>query len=139
MPLRFKRSLCTGCRLCELACSAVHEKVFNPEKSRIRIIHEYTDTEKGIKINANYCIFCGKCEEVCPTNAITNNGKWMIVNFDLCDGCGKCVEICPTNAIYLNKDNKAIICDLCGGSPKCVEWCPKGAIILKEEKVEVKA
>ena len=131
MPLRFKKSLCTGCRLCELACSAVHENVFNPEKSRIRITHEYT--EKGIHINAKYCIFCKKCKEVCPVNAISDNGKWMLVDFSICTGCGECVKVCPTNVIYQDNNNKAIICDLCEGSPKCVEWCPKDAIILKEE------
>ena len=28
---------CTGCRVCELACSLHNEKQCNPEKSRIRI------------------------------------------------------------------------------------------------------
>jgi carbon-monoxide dehydrogenase iron sulfur subunit len=131
MPLRLKLADCTGCKLCQLACSAVHDGVFNPEKARIKIIHEYT--EKGIHIGSQHCIFCKKCEEVCPVGAISNNGRWMIVDHQTCIGCGDCVRSCPNNVIYLNADRKSIICDLCGGSPKCVEWCPKSVITLKEK------
>ena len=28
---------CTGCRMCELACSMKHEGVFNPRKARIKV------------------------------------------------------------------------------------------------------
>jgi len=130
MGLKMKLAACTGCRLCQLACSAVHEKVFNPQKARLKIIHEYTD--EGIHIASKFCIFCKKCEEVCPVGAISNNGRWMIVDHKKCIGCGDCVRACPKDVIFLNDRRKAIICDLCEGSPKCVEWCPKGVITLKE-------
>ena len=129
MPLKLRMANCTGCKLCQLACSAVHEKVFNPEKARIKIIHDYRDD--GIHIASKHCTFCKKCEEVCPENAISNNGRWMIVDHEKCTGCSDCVEICPKAVIYLNDNKKAIICDLCGGSPKCIEWCPKEVISLK--------
>lgn len=131
MSLRLKLSDCTGCQLCQLACSAVHEGTFNPEKARLKIIHEYT--EEGIHIASKHCIFCKKCEEACPVGAISNNGRWMIVDHQICIGCGDCVRACPKDVIYLNENRKSIICDLCGGSPKCVEWCPKSVITLKEK------
>ena len=56
MPLQFRRSRCTGCKLCQLACSATHEMVFNPEKSRIKIDHVYR--EDGIHIASKHCTFC---------------------------------------------------------------------------------
>ncbi len=134
MPLKLKLSDCTGCQLCQLACSAVHEKAFNPEKARLKIIHEYTD--EGIHIASKHCNFCKKCEEACPVGAISNNGRWMIVDHNICIGCGDCGRACPKNVIYPNDQNrKSIICDLCGGSPKCVEWCPKGVISLYEKAV----
>lgn len=131
MPLRFELAKCTGCQLCQLACSGSHDGVFNPVKARLKIIHEYNDD--GIKIKANRCIFCKKCEEACPVGAISNNGRWMIVDHEKCIGCGTCVKTCPTHVIYLNDNKKSVICDLCGGEPKCVEWCPKGVISLKEK------
>ena len=130
MPLLFKKSQCTGCKLCQLACSGTHDGVFNPEKSRIKVIHEYR--QDGIYISSRYCIFCKDCEEACPEDAISQNGKWMVVDPIKCTGCGACVEACPMDAIYLNSEAKAIICDLCGGSPQCALWCPKDAISYKE-------
>ena len=130
MPLRFNYTRCTGCKLCQLACSGSHEKVFNPEKARLQIIHEYTDD--GIHITSNHCILCKKCEEVCPTDSISNNGRWMIVKHETCIGCGACERECPTEIIFLNDKKKSIICDLCEGTPQCVQWCPKEVISVKE-------
>ena len=130
MPLNFNLSRCTGCKLCQLACSAIHDKVFNPEKARLKIIHEYKN--EGLHIVAKYCIFCKRCEKTCPESAISNNGKWMIVNHEKCVGCGTCVDICPQKVVYLNENKKSVICDLCHGAPKCIEWCPKEVISLKE-------
>jgi carbon-monoxide dehydrogenase iron sulfur subunit len=134
MPLRLKLSDCTGCQLCQLACSAVHEGVFNPEKARLKIIHEYTD--EGIHIASKHCFFCKKCEEACPVGAISNNGRWMIVDHGICIGCGDCGRACPKDVIYYNADRKSIICDLCEGAPKCMEWCPKAVISLYEKAVK---
>jgi Fe-S-cluster-containing hydrogenase component 2 len=134
MPLKFNLANCTGCKLCQLACSAEHENAFNPEKSRLKMIHEYNDD--GIVIKNKSCIFCKKCEKVCPEGAISNNGQNMIVDSKKCVGCGTCVENCPTKIIFLNKDNKSIICDLCGGNPQCVAWCPKGVISFKAREAK---
>ena len=131
MTLKFLLSKCTGCRLCQLACSGYHDGVFNPLKARLKIIHEYTN--EGINIKAKRCILCKKCEEICPEKAITNNGNWMIVDDNKCIGCGSCVNVCPSKVIYLNEDEIPMICDLCGGDPVCIQWCPKDVISLKFE------
>lgn len=132
MPIKLAYKDCTGCKMCQLACSAVHEGVYNPEKARLKITHDYSDS--GLKITSSHCIHCGKCATVCPEGAITDNGRWMIVDPELCTGCGTCVENCPTNVIYLNDKGKSVICDLCEGEPKCIEWCPKNVISLFERK-----
>ncbi len=136
MPLRMKKAGCTGCKLCQLACSGTHEGVFNPEKARLKVKHEYSDT--GINIAINFCNFCMKCEETCPSGAISNNGKWMMVDYEKCIGCGTCRKTCPLDAPYLNQNKKSVICDLCEDSPKCMEWCPKGVIFTKNKKEPVR-
>ncbi|TFG63087.1 MAG: 4Fe-4S dicluster domain-containing protein [Spirochaetales bacterium] len=134
MPLKFNYAKCTGCELCQLACSGSHLGYFSPAEARLRITHDYDDTDKGIRISSKHCTFCKKCEQVCPTGAISNNGSWMIVDHDVCIGCRTCEKNCPTKIIFMNKRKKSVICDLCGGEPKCVEWCPKDVISLKAPK-----
>jgi ferredoxin len=44
---------------------------------------------------------CSKCEEVCPTVAITKDDKTKTLGFSQidCHGCGGCVSVCPSGAI----------------------------------------
>jgi len=44
------------------------------------------------------CINCGRCEEICPVNAIISNKEGKI-NRNKCNNCLKCSEVCPTTAL----------------------------------------
>ena len=48
------------------------------------------------------CVACGKCAEVCPTNAIQVNTDGILVNHS-CIGCGLCATRCPKQAIVLEE------------------------------------
>lgn len=113
---------CSGCRVCELACSVGRYNVFSPERSRIRVTRE----EPGIDIPV-FCFQCRNtpCAAVCPIGAITNPEGIVKVNGQTCTGCGLCVEACPYGAMTIDPvSSVAINCDLCDGNPKCVAWCP---------------
>lgn len=120
---------CIGCRLCELACSAEKEGVYNPNKARIR------SERIGLpeQVIVTYCHQCDnpKCIENCPVNAIARNEKGVVViNEAECIGCGNCVKDCPIGAIFMKADvDIPVKCDLCGGEPKCVDICPRGALV----------
>jgi len=49
-----------------------------------------------------------------------------------CDGCGRCLQICPTNAIQLNTksggDKSKIDRELCTNCEECIEVCYTGAL-----------
>lgn len=51
------------------------------------------------EINAEKCIACGKCAEVCQYNALAFVKNKVLVFGELCHGCGSCKLICPAEAI----------------------------------------
>ncbi len=54
-----------------------------------------------ITIDKSKCVGCGKCAEVCPTQAIYLAGKEVYVREGRCRACGDCVEACPKGAITM--------------------------------------
>ena len=120
---------CTGCRICELACSAKNELVFQPSLARLKIIR-YDDL--GIDI-PNVCGPCEEapCVEICPVEAMRRDpdtGMTFIDN-DKCILCKSCVGVCVNGVILLDTVRMRIIkCDHCGGDPECAKACPTGAL-----------
>jgi len=57
------------------------------------------------RVNAEACLWCGKCAEVCEYDAIKPlemNGKMVAeVNVATCKGCGICAPVCPSDAIEI--------------------------------------
>lgn len=50
-------------------------------------------------IDPEICIRCNTCEEICPINAITNDGNNYVVDPDICNFCMDCISPCPTGSI----------------------------------------
>lgn len=53
----------------------------------------------GMKIDEEKCISCGKCMKVCPSVAITKEGKKYSITKNDCLVCRACTEVCPVDAI----------------------------------------
>jgi len=130
---------CTGCRLCEIACSYYHEGRIWPEASRIRIF----TLGPGIEI-PHLCSQCSDypCVQKCPVGALSVNKRTgaVIVDYEKCTGCGICIDACPGKVPFLHPaSKKAVICDLCNGDPQCVKTCSEAGWsalrLVKEEKV----
>lgn len=54
----------------------------------------------GLIINwdKDSCIFCGVCEKVCRTEAISIADGNITVDNEKCNNCGRCVKSCPTDS-----------------------------------------
>ncbi len=114
---------CSGCRLCEVACSLEHEGIIWPEASRIRIYELFP----GVNV-PHTCVQCPDypCVESCNFDALSVDEKTgaVLVNEEKCTECGACVLACPGNVPRIPAGKgSVVICDLCGGQPKCVEVC----------------
>lgn len=62
--------------------------------------------ENIIEIDQELCTGCNRCNEVCPTSAISvspEKGKAEI-NYDFCTFCGQCVQICSAYQEYKSED-----------------------------------
>lgn len=127
MKLAFTAEKCIGCKLCQLACSATHEGMFNPRRARLKVTSEYLPGG-GLQIQADICDACLTCITACPTGAITLQEGRLQLDRESCVGCGDCVSACPNGVITLDNENRPRICDLCGGTPWCAAWCPHGAL-----------
>jgi dissimilatory sulfite reductase (desulfoviridin) alpha/beta subunit len=114
---------CQGCRVCprgvidspELA-EAVDRELYGkpvPHKFKIGIsgcannCMKVEENDAGIKgwiepsWEAPACTFCGGCQTVCPTKAISTSGDGSALFIDptLCIGCGDCIRSCPTGSM----------------------------------------
>lgn len=145
---------CVGCRACELACFAVHNKsnskgytvgtVTTPVVPRLFLVR---DEEFAMPIQCRHCEDA-PCANSCPVNAIKREHNALVVKEELCIGCKTCILACPFGALDLlpqyvkgqevkqafEDDSKKIAykCDLCikENEQACISACPKGALTL---------
>ena len=65
--IRIATQRCTGCLMCQLACSEHHTKVFNPSLSRILV--EVSGVDCSIRFS-DECNKCGICVDYCFYEAL---------------------------------------------------------------------
>jgi Fe-S-cluster-containing hydrogenase component 2 len=135
-------TLCSGCSICELACSLYHEGICSPELSRVHIEKKFLELD----FTPQVCIQCDwpSCYYECPQKAIKLDDKTgaRYIDKNICTGCGRCVKVCPLipdkKIISFKKTDKKktyFKCDLCmerKEGPLCVEICPRKALSYKK-------
>ena len=57
------------------------------------------DKEIDRCLSCGTCIFCDKCIEMCPQEAISRNGEIFTIDSVKCTGCFTCVNICPRGSL----------------------------------------
>jgi len=119
---------CTGCELCQIACSMAKEKAPDPARARISVNRLVMD---GLMI-PHICLNCKKpaCIEACRRKAIIKDAQtgWVTIDRERCNNCTLCVAACPFSAPVVTPEKEVVLCDVCEGNPKCVEMCPTGAV-----------
>jgi electron transport protein HydN len=151
---------CTGCRACELACFAAHQKgtlktvgtVTAPVVPNLYL----AKTDLGtMPIQCHHCENA-PCVQSCATGALIRKDGAVVINRRKCIGCKNCAIACPFGAIaMLGASEMAEIsevfgcccgsvhhankCDLCVGrdKPACVATCPNEALRLVDTAQEV--
>jgi len=132
--LDVKHSACTGCRLCEMACSVAHENSVFPRASRIQVA-QFGAGPIDVPVVCHRCSD-HPCVASCPPKirALSVDPEMGTVRIDnsLCLGvkCGKCAKACThhTAVFFHPKTRKPLFCDLCSGAPECAKVCPAGVL-----------
>lgn len=127
---------CTGCGLCQLACSERLFGAYNPHRALLQVAH-------GSENLYHFPIVCNQCENaycanVCPVSAIVRDSSTgaLVVDQETCIGCNLCHRYCPLHIVGVDPGlKKSVKCDLCGGDPGCVAACPTGALELAWSRV----
>jgi len=65
-------------------------------------------------VDESRCIFCGRCVEKCPVDAIESMREHAyprsyVIDADACNGCGECMQVCPTGAIDIHRQEQEIV------------------------------
>lgn len=90
----FDEEKCIGCRACAVQCSTGADT--------------YKDEEgiRSIEIKLSKCIFCGRCQEICPEDAVrltnefelaSNDKRQLTIKLELpllkCENCGSPITV----------------------------------------------
>lgn len=126
--LSYDSELCVGCGICEETCSDSWFKVVDAEKSCIRIAG-------STELTATYCVQCGECIDVCPTEALSRDKRGIVrLKKSLCVGCLSCVGFCPYLAMFHHPDqSEPFKCIACG---RCVKECPADALAIVDVETD---
>lgn len=127
---------CTGCRKCEIACP---KKVIEVLPASRQVLVACHSKDKGAETKKNCdigCIACGRCEKVCPFEAVHVKDNVARIDLDKCKVCSLCVGVCPTKAIvdYIPHRSKAVVMDNCIGCQICAKVCPVNAVTGEPKK-----
>ena len=130
--VRVNINKCTGCRACEMACSALHSvpkySSLNPTRSRIRVFVDEVN-DKYVPVRAGDYTPA----ECAGRTTYAMHGKEY-------EACAFCKASCPSRNFFKEPDSGLPLkCDMCEGEdePLCVRWCITDALVLEEREEEI--
>jgi len=132
--IKINTDKCTGCRSCEMACSAFHStprySITNPSRARIHVFRNELMDEYVPVYASEYT------QAQCNGRQVhTISGK----EYSLCTFCG---ASCPSRDIFKEPDSGLPLkCDLCESEPPleepmCVQVCEPGCLTYEEREVK---
>jgi ferredoxin len=76
------------------------EEELNTIQKKINDLESKKSVSKQLLVDKDLCMGCGRCEDVCPYNAISVRDTAEI-DQNLCTLCGRCINECPAGALRI--------------------------------------
>jgi benzoyl-CoA reductase subunit BamC len=131
--IRIDIDKCTGCRACEMACSAFHAKPryssVNPSRSRIRVVTDEVNDEYVPVRAGNF------------TRAECEGRHFYHLNGKQYSECSFCRAACPSRDYFIEPDSGLPLkCDMCEDEPAlaeplCVTVCKPGCLTYEAREL----
>jgi benzoyl-CoA reductase subunit BamC len=135
--IRIDVEKCTGCRACEMACSAFHAKPryssVNPARSRIRVVTNEINDEYVPVRAGNF------------TRTECDGRHFYQLNGKRYSECSFCRASCPSRDFFIEPDSGLPLkCDMCEDAPPlaeplCVTVCQPGCLTYEVRQLETEA
>ena len=131
--IRVDSDKCSGCRSCEVVCSAFHAapkySLTNPKRSRIRVFWDEGDDLFVPILAGQY------------TDAECNGRHVTLIAGKEYGECSFCRAACPSRDLFIEPDaDIPLKCDMCGEpppleGPACVRVCLYDALVYVEKEI----
>jgi benzoyl-CoA reductase subunit BamC len=131
--IRIDLEKCTGCRACEMACSAFHAKPryssVNPARSRIRVVTDEINDEYVPVRAGNH------------TRNECDGRHYYLLNGKQYSECSFCRASCPSRDYFIEPDSGLPLkCDMCEdhpalAEPLCVTVCQPGCLTYEARQL----
>lgn len=72
-------------------------------------VTQYVESGYSVRQDPAKCTLCGRCQEICPFEAIRVAGDGLLYDRKRCMGCALCVEHCPDQALSLYRDPEKLL------------------------------
>jgi len=132
--IRIDVEKCTGCRACEMACSAFHAKPryssINPARSRIRVVTDEINDEYVPVRAGNF------------TRSECDGRHFYQLNGKQYGECSFCRASCPSRDFFIEPDSGLPLkCDMCEDEPPlaeplCVTVCQPGCLTYEVRQLQ---
>lgn len=106
------RTKCSACGACAKACPRGIIEIRQVDDSKVGMVVECVNKDKGakaMKACAVSCIGCGKCQQVCGSDAITIDSNLAYIDPVKCTMCGACKDACPRATINMLGQERKVI------------------------------
>jgi len=127
---------------CRPECGTICQKECPKDAIQVSIIgSEDNGIEKiiDVSIDETNCIYCKRCEFVCPFKAIEVKKPFqgtLKLEANLCvEDCTACQDICPAQAIKRENGRLVLNTQFCVFCSACQKICPKNAITVQRDRI----